>query len=75
MSFKPGQLGMSAVNVAVYKAFFPPLIIVFDPRPPAPEAQVSRDVLMLGVSLTHPWVSQYTLSPLPAPSGEGQLPG
>lgn len=60
MSFKSGQLGMSAVKVAVCKAFFSLLIIVFEPRLPAPEAQVSRDVLMLGVSLTHSLVSQCT---------------
>lgn len=75
MSLKSEQMGMSAVNMEVRKAFFPPLIIVFDPRPPAPEAQVSRDVLVLGVSLTHPLVSQCTLRPLPASSGEEQLPG
>lgn len=70
MSYKSGQLGMLAVKVAVCKAFFSPFIIVFEPRPPAPKAQVSRDMQMLGVTLTHPLVSQCTLSPLPAPSGE-----
>lgn len=75
LSFKSGQLGMSAAKVTFVKPFFSPLIIVFEPRLPAPKAQISREVLMLGVFLTHPLVSQCTLSPLPAPSGEGQLPG
>lgn len=62
MSYKSGQLGMLAVKVAVCKAFFSPFIIVFEPRPPAPKAQVSRDMQMLGVTLTHPLVSQCTLT-------------
>lgn len=66
MSFKRGQLGMSAVEEAVCKAIFPPSITVFEPTLPAPEAQV----LMLAASLTHPLVIQCSLSPLPAPSGE-----
>lgn len=68
MSLRSGQLGMAAAKAAVRKAFFPPLTIVFESRPPAPEAQVSRDVLLF---LAHPLVSQCTLSPFPAPSGEG----